>query len=70
MEVEIIGKKVVKLRPMTKREMTAQGWEYGRRSCVIIELEGGIKLYASRDEEGNGPGALFGTDKEGSFILG
>lgn len=67
-EIVIVGKKIVALRRMTKKEMNDEGWDHGR-PAMILELEGGIRLYPSRDEEGNGPGALFGIDARGRFQL-
>lgn len=66
---EPIGRKITKLRPMTKPEAAAQGWELGRHDVgMVIELEGGMRLFASRDSEGNGPGALFGADEVGNEL--
>ena len=66
--VSIVGKVVSNVRAMTKKEMEAEGWA-GLRN-TIIEFEDGTKVFASRDEEGNGPGCLFGVDdKGGSFYI-
>ena len=64
----IIGAKIVKVRSMTAKEMKDECWE--GRPATAIELDNGIILYPSRDEEGNGPGALFGKDdKDQAFGL-
>ena len=34
-----------------------------------VILDNGIKLYASQDYEGNGPGALFFTDKDKCYAI-
>ena len=69
MSDDIEGKKIVALRKMTKAELKREGWE--EEECMCIELEGGSILYPSRDEEGNGPGALFGfVDKKTIMLWG
>lgn len=67
--LQIEGQKIARLRLMTCTEMREQGWEDWRSPPVVIELENGLKLFPSRDEEGNGPGALFGSDAEGEFMV-
>ena len=54
--------RVVSIRKMTKEEMKRECWE-GFRPGTAIELSDGTVLYPARDEEGNGPGALMGYDK-------
>lgn len=63
----VIGSKIVNMRAMTKKEMKAEDWD--GPPCIALELDNGSILYPSRDEEGNGPGAMFGTGKDGSFGL-
>lgn len=68
MNVEIEGRKIVKVREMTDAELEAEGWS--RKTSVLV-LDNGAKIYASQDEEGNGAGCLFGKNKEGeSFYVG
>ena len=55
--------KIVKIREMTKKEADVEGWDLRHNGCRVLVLDNGIKLYASQDYEGNGPGALFFTDK-------
>ena len=57
------GAKIVRIREMSKKEADAEGWELYHNGCRVLVLSNGIKLYASQDYEGNGPGALFFTDK-------
>ena len=66
----ILGQTITVIRPMTKAELKKEGWEdtSGHSSTVMV-LGNGTKLYASRDEEGNGPGAIFGVDKRTSFMV-
>lgn len=59
---ELIGKKVVDIRPMTEKEMIQEYWD--TQSTVIV-FDDGTYIYASSDEEGNGPGVIFGTRPKG-----
>ena len=58
---DIKGAKIVNVREMTKEEASSEGWRLGRDGWRVLVLDNGIKLYASQDYEGNGPGALFFT---------
>jgi hypothetical protein len=51
------GRRLVAIRPMTRAEQKRESWD---GPTTVIELDDGSLLYPSRDEEGNGPGALFG----------
>ncbi len=62
----IIGQKIVSVRKATHSEKNANHWD---EDFTVIELENGIKLYPSRDDEGNGPGVLFGEKQKEYFIL-
>jgi hypothetical protein len=53
---KLVGKRIVSCKYMTEKEMEGLGW-YSK--ALIITLEGGVKLFASADDEGNGAGALF-----------
>lgn len=55
----ITGKTIVEVRPMTEEEMRRESWS---RGTTAIVLSNGAILYPSQDEEGNGPGELFGYD--------
>ena len=63
------GAKIVNIRDMTKKEAEAEGWELHRDGCRVLVLNNGIKLYASKDYEGNGPGALFFTEKGKHYAI-
>lgn len=66
----IIGQKIIEIRAMTKTELDAEGWEVREwENVTVLVLENGVKLYASQDEEGNGPGNIFGTDGTKQFGL-
>lgn len=61
-----VGKEIASVRPMTREELDAEGWyDPPHGKPVVLELDDGTKIYASRDPEGNGPGRLFGMDPEG-----
>ena len=62
-ETDLVGAKVTQVRPMTAAEMQREGWDEDRSGPpTAIVLDNGVTLYASRDTEGNGGGALFGYD--------
>ena len=68
---DIVGKKIVDIRPMTKQETKDEYWEETMNGpATVLVLDDGTLLYPSQDPEGNGPGAIFGKDKNGSFQLG
>ena len=67
---QIVGQKIVWVRRMTEQEREWEGWGDDPQPTFALELENGIVLYPSRDEEGNGGGALFGNlsgDDTGRF---
>ena len=63
------GAKIVKIRDMTKKEADNEGWDLRHNGCRVIELDNGVCLYPSRDYEGNGPGALFFTNKDKCYAI-
>ena len=58
------GAKIVRIREMTKKEADTEYWDLSHNGCRVLVLDNGIKLYASQDYEGNGPGALFYVTKD------
>lgn len=64
----ILGQTIVAIRDMTQKELKAEYWDEDNihGAPTVLVLSNGTKLYASQDEEGNGPGALFATDKDGT----
>ncbi|MBI4397289.1 MAG: hypothetical protein HY548_09350 [Elusimicrobia bacterium] len=62
----LVGKKIVDVRPMSYEEMQEEGWD---TPTTVIVLDDGCKLFASRDEEGNGAGRLFGIRPDGKSFL-
>jgi len=63
----LTGAKVIRVREMTSTEIDGQAWD---RGTVVIEFDNGIKIFASRDDEGNGPGSMFGEYGTQSFYVG
>lgn len=64
------GRKIVDVRRMTQAEMDREGWQDYHRKPTVLVLDDGTVLYPSQDEEGNGPGALFGhSPKDGAFYV-
>lgn len=51
------GRTVKAVRYLTKAEMDALCWG---ESVLVIEFDDGTMVFPSRDDEGNGGGALFG----------
>ena len=64
--VALAGCRIVEVRAMSARELAAEGWD-GDETVPVLVLDNGSILFPSRDEEGNGPGALFGTSPRGGF---
>lgn len=63
----VVGRTITRVRLMTKAEAEKEGWTIGRYDDpIVIELDDGAVLYASQDDEGNGPGVMFGTSKTGT----
>jgi len=57
----IIGQQIAAIRNMTKEELTEEGWEFSNPlSTTVIVLSNGTIIYPSADDEGNGPGVLYG----------
>ncbi len=68
--MKLVGKKIIKIRLMTDKELDEEDWDIDNYNpATVIELNDGIKLYASRDGEGNGPGVLFGCKGKNTFSI-
>lgn len=63
------GRRIRRVRLMAPEELMEEGWSH-TATVPCIEMEDGSILYASCDEEGNGPGAIFGqvVDEHGKMI--
>ena len=66
---DILGQKIKDFRPMTKSELKSEYWAENAQ-VFIIELENGLRLFPSRDSEGNGGGTLFGSFDGEQFGFG
>lgn len=58
------GNVIKNIRKMTEAELEAQGW--GGQAATVLELDDNSLIFPSQDEEGNGPGVLFGLDAKGN----
>ena len=56
----LVGKKVTSVRYLSDEEMNALDWS---QKSLVIQFDDGSVIYPSQDDEGNGPGALFGQNK-------
>lgn len=67
------GLTIKMVRTMTDKEMEQEGWErhhYENTNPTCMVLSDGTIIYPAMDEEGNGPGQFFGTNKDNeSFML-
>ena len=52
----LLGKTITLVRYMSDDEQEDMGW-YNK--AIVIQLDNGIALFPTRDDEGNGPGALY-----------
>jgi len=71
--VDLKGQKLDTIRMMTPAEMSAEGWDpprEGQARPIVLYFTNGTTLFASRDDEGNGPGTLFGVTRRGSRFYG
>lgn len=67
----IAGSTIVRVRPMTDVEASAQGWTFSMDGApLVIELDTGVVLFPSQDPEGNGPGCVFGDYQGTGFYVG
>ena len=64
----LTGRTITEVRHMTRKELRAEGWPSDSRVLAIV-LDSGTIIFPSRDEEGNGPGEMFGISPVGAQIL-
>ena len=62
----LVGKKVTSVRYLSDEEMNALDWS---QKSLVIQFDDGSVIYPSQDDEGNGPGALFGQNKNESLTF-
>jgi len=61
----LVGRKIKAVRYLYPKEAEGLGW-YGR--SVVIELDNGVLVWPSSDDEGNDAGALFTTDERADTL--
>jgi len=61
----LLNKKIVNVSYLTEKEAEDLGW-YER--VVAFQTEDGLWFFPSRDDEGNGGGALFTSDEKDSCL--
>lgn len=61
----LLNRKIVKVRYLSENEAIELDWS---QRCVVLQLDNGMLVYPSADDEGNGAGALFTTDKKESTL--
>jgi hypothetical protein len=64
----LVGRTIKAVRWMTDAEVASEAWDDHPGHHTAIELDDGTVLYASRDDEGNGPGTMFGKLATGETI--
>ena len=57
----LVGRTIVKVRYMTDEERDLIGFS---SRAVVLQLDNGLLVYPSQDDEGNDAGALFTTDEK------
>ncbi len=60
-EKVLLGRRILKIRYMTKKEAEELGWD---NRAIVIGLDNGTLIWPSMDDEGNNAGAIFTTDKD------
>ena len=61
----LVGKKIVHVRYLNKKEMDDLGWE---QIPLVIFFDDGGYMFPSQDDEGNDGGSLFTSFKDLSVI--
>lgn len=57
----LVGRTIVKVRYLTDEERDLIGFS---SRAVVLQLDNGLLVYPSQDDEGNDAGALFTTDEK------
>lgn len=55
----LLNKRIVNVRYLTQKETDDMGWT---ERVIAFQTNDGLWFFPSRDDEGNGGGALFTTD--------
>ena len=57
---QLVGKKIIGVRPMTETECELFGWDYRFEDyAMVLVCDDGTAIIPSQDPEGNGAGFLF-----------
>lgn len=57
---QLVGKKIVEVRPLTEKECEMFAWDYDRMDyAMVLICQDGTAIIPSCDPEGNGAGFLF-----------
>lgn len=56
---QLLGRRIVAVRYMKPQEAELLGWHF---RPVVLQLDDDNLIFASSDDEGNNPGALFTKD--------
>ena len=62
---QLVGRKIVEVRWMTKEEADESYWDY---QPVILILDDGTSIFPMSDDEGNSAGSLYHCGAEQSTI--
>ena len=65
----MIGRKIVDVQMLNDEDLKIEFWESVREPSAVLILDDGSRIYASRDYEGNGSGALFGRKGKDTFAI-
>ncbi|HEX9923351.1 MAG TPA: hypothetical protein VGD99_11880, partial [Anaerolineae bacterium] len=65
-----VGKVITRIRALRPAELADLDWldSYPILTCPVLELSDGTYFYPVRDEEGNGPGCLWGRSPTGQLV--
>jgi|APGre2960657404_1045060.scaffolds.fasta_scaffold47761_2 hypothetical protein len=61
----LLHKRIVNVRYLTQEEADDMGWD---ERTVAFQTHDGLWFFPSRDDEGNGGGALFTSDEKQSCL--
>ncbi len=71
LDLSLAGRTIVAVRKMRAAEAKREGWDlrWAHGAPPVLVLDDGQVIYPSADDEGNGPGALFGAHKGTMFRI-
>jgi hypothetical protein len=61
----LLNKRIVNVRYLTAEEAEDMGWD---EKSIAFQTQDGLWFFPSRDDEGNGAGALFTSDDKQSCL--